>query len=70
MSITELVEPLLAIAMTGVGIFVELTASQWLLGGETIVGLWLMYMGGLALYAGLFVIGGGIVPDVPEPDAG
>lgn len=67
MNVTELVEPLAAVAMTAVGIFFELTASQWVMGGETIVGLWLMYMGALALYAGLFVIGGGILPDAPEP---
>ena len=69
MSIAELLEPVAALAITLAGAFAELTASQWVMGGETVVGLWLAYMGAIALYAGLFVVGGGLLPDAPEEAA-
>lgn len=69
MSVSEFLEPAAAILVTMVGLFFELTASQWLMNGEFVVGLWLVYMGAIALYAGLFVVGGGLLPSPPEPAA-
>ncbi len=69
MSLAELLEPVAALAITLAGAFAEVTASQWVLGGETVVGLWLAYMGAIALYAGLFVVDGGLLPDAPDATA-
>lgn len=57
----ELFELLVAGLLTAAGVALEWNALQWLgTGHDPIVVAWLAYMGVLALYAGLFVVGGGL----------
>lgn len=53
-----------AVAFTLVGTFVELNAVASIAAGELAFGLWTLYMGGIALYAGLFVFGADVVAGV------
>ena len=53
-----------AVAFTLVGMFVELNAVASILSGEFAFGLWALYMGALALYAGLFVFGADVLARV------
>ena len=46
------------LAFTALGIFAELNAVHSLTTGEQMIGLWALYMGAIALYAGLVVFGG------------
>lgn len=57
-----------AIAFTLFGGFVELSAASTLQAGSVPFGLWKVYVGGLALYAGLYVLGPGVLDalDVPR----
>ena len=56
-SLSELFEPVAAVALTAFGSLVELQAAGTLQAGETTTGAWLAAVGALALYAGLFVAG-------------
>ena len=53
-----------AVAFTLVGMFVELNALASILSGEFAFGLWALYMGAIALYAGLFVFGADVLARV------
>lgn len=59
--LAELGEFLAALVFTAAGAFAELTAAGSLADGRMAVGLWLAYVGAVALYAGLFVAGGGVL---------
>lgn len=52
-----LIRGLGAVVLALGGTYVEFTAVSELLGGDLVVGAWLLYLGTLALYAGLFVVG-------------
>lgn len=43
--------------LTGAGLFAEITGLASLLAGDPLLGLWLAYMGLIAIYAGLFEAG-------------
>lgn len=45
--------------LTYAGLLSETTGLQQFAAGETAVGLWFLYMGAVALYAGLYVLGYG-----------
>ncbi|MEF8773144.1 MAG: hypothetical protein V5A23_00690 [Halobacteriales archaeon] len=59
--LAEVGELLAALVFTAAGAFAELTAAGSLADGRMAVGLWLAYVGAVALYAGLFVAGGGVL---------
>ena len=52
---------LVAAVLTVVGAVIEMNAVSSLAAGDLLVGVWTLYMGGIALYAGLFVLGPEIV---------
>ena len=60
---------LAAVAFTLVGMFVELNALVSILSGEFAFGLWALYMGAIALYAGLFVFGADVAARVTPRSA-
>lgn len=43
--------------LTAAGLFAEITGIESLLAGDPTLGLWLSYMGVLAIYAGLVQVG-------------
>ena len=43
--------------LTAAGVFAEITGIESLLAGDATLGIWLSYMGLLAIYAGLFQVG-------------
>lgn len=59
--IAELLAPLAyalgAALLTGVGLLAELSALQSASSGELGLGLWFTYVGAVALYVGLYVLG-------------
>lgn len=46
-----------SVIFTCVGLFVEHSSVQNVVAGHSAVGFWEMYMGGLALFAGLYLFG-------------
>jgi Ni,Fe-hydrogenase I cytochrome b subunit len=42
-----------SLVLSGAGFYIETTAYNTLIGGETTLGLWLGFVGAIALYAGL-----------------
>lgn len=51
------VQGVAALALTLVGMAVELNAVSTLTSGDLLFGGWLVYVGGVALYAGVVVLG-------------
>lgn len=61
-----------AVVLTLAGMAVELDALSTLTSGDLAVGVWLLYLGAIALYGGLFVVGPDALAqlsDDGEPDA-
>lgn len=48
---------LAAAVLTVAGVLAELTSLTYVTSGNTVFGIWLAVMGGLALYAGLVALG-------------
>jgi len=66
--LAEAGEFLAALLLTVAGAFAELNAVGFA-DDSTVIALWLAYMGAIALYAGLFVVGGGLLGQFsPSPE--
>lgn len=57
-----------AVVLALAGTFVEFNAISTLLSGDLLLGGWLLYVGALALYAGLFVLGPDALAELSDED--
>lgn len=48
---------IVAVGLTLVGLFAELTSLSYFVGGNVLFGIWLALMGAIALYAGIVALG-------------